>query len=138
MLRLVLFFVSSRGRHTRCALVTGVQTCALPIFRGVRGRAGRASWAWWGVHRWPAGRACNGVRANPHDGRPSVLLPESLEAGGEGRALRAPSAPVRADGGKPVSPECCGTRRFKPEERTVGKECVGTSCYMGAPRTKKK
>src|SRR3546814_19353612 len=28
---LVLFFFSSRRRHTRCALVTGVQTCALPI-----------------------------------------------------------------------------------------------------------
>src|SRR3546814_9173095 len=27
----VPFFVSSRRRHTRCALVTGVQTCALPI-----------------------------------------------------------------------------------------------------------
>src|SRR3546814_19646810 len=27
------FFVSSRRRHTRCALVTGVQTCALPIYR---------------------------------------------------------------------------------------------------------
>src|SRR3546814_10604641 len=26
-----LFFVSSGRRHTRCALVTGVQTCALPI-----------------------------------------------------------------------------------------------------------
>src|SRR3546814_8552217 len=28
---LILFFFSSRRRHTRCALVTGVQTCALPI-----------------------------------------------------------------------------------------------------------
>src|SRR3546814_5415823 len=28
---LVFFFFSSRRRHTRCALVTGVQTCALPI-----------------------------------------------------------------------------------------------------------
>src|SRR3546814_10321780 len=27
----VVFFFSSRRRHTRCALVTGVQTCALPI-----------------------------------------------------------------------------------------------------------
>src|SRR3546814_8417775 len=27
----LLFFFSSRRRHTRCALVTGVQTCALPI-----------------------------------------------------------------------------------------------------------
>src|SRR3546814_19888836 len=26
------FFFSSRRRHTRCALVTGVQTCALPIY----------------------------------------------------------------------------------------------------------
>src|SRR3546814_3868685 len=30
-------FFSSRRRHTRCALVTGVQTCALPI--SVRGKA---------------------------------------------------------------------------------------------------
>src|SRR3546814_20107865 len=29
---MILFF-SSRRRHTRCALVTGVQTCALPIFQ---------------------------------------------------------------------------------------------------------
>src|SRR3546814_388020 len=28
----MMFFVSSRGLHTRCALVTGVQTCALPIY----------------------------------------------------------------------------------------------------------
>src|SRR3546814_18708825 len=27
----ILFLFSSRSRHTRCALVTGVQTCALPI-----------------------------------------------------------------------------------------------------------
>src|SRR3546814_3362597 len=31
MIFLLLFFFSSRRRHTRCALVTGVQTCALPI-----------------------------------------------------------------------------------------------------------
>src|SRR3546814_3161977 len=29
--RYIYFFFSSRRRHTRCALVTGVQTCALPI-----------------------------------------------------------------------------------------------------------
>src|SRR3546814_435928 len=45
-----LFFFSSRRRHTRCALVTGVQTCALPILSAVQGRflhllalAGRAA-----------------------------------------------------------------------------------------------
>src|SRR3546814_1977204 len=31
---LFVFFFSSRRRHTRCALVTGVQTCALPISNG--------------------------------------------------------------------------------------------------------
>src|SRR3546814_37250 len=45
---LFLFFFSSRRRHTRCALVTGVQTFALPIYvrlmaRGLR--AGRVDFA---------------------------------------------------------------------------------------------
>src|SRR3546814_3910853 len=30
----VSFFFSNRRRHTRCALVTGVQTCTLPISEG--------------------------------------------------------------------------------------------------------
>src|SRR3546814_9954284 len=33
LLCVVGFFFSSRRRHTRCALVTGVQTCALPILQ---------------------------------------------------------------------------------------------------------
>src|SRR3546814_9578219 len=33
-----VFFFSSRRRHTRCALVTGLQTCALPIWSRARGR----------------------------------------------------------------------------------------------------
>src|SRR3546814_9566233 len=37
----VIFFFSSRRRHTRCALVTGVQTCALPICAA----AGRSTYA---------------------------------------------------------------------------------------------
>src|SRR3546814_2006027 len=32
------WFFSSRRRHTRCALVTGVQTCALPIYLGKNAR----------------------------------------------------------------------------------------------------
>src|SRR3546814_11351789 len=31
-----MLFFSSRRRHTRCALVTGVQTCALPIYTNFR------------------------------------------------------------------------------------------------------
>src|SRR3546814_941125 len=50
---MIEFFLSSRRRHTSCELVTGVQTCALPISiaegclrragRGYRGRSGRLS-----------------------------------------------------------------------------------------------
>src|SRR3546814_10828355 len=36
-----LFFFSSRRRHTRCALVTGVQTCALPIYELAHGAGPR-------------------------------------------------------------------------------------------------
>src|SRR3546814_1117568 len=43
MCLLLCFFFSSRRRHTRCALVTGVQTCALPILlrQDQRGRPPR-------------------------------------------------------------------------------------------------
>src|SRR3546814_5740049 len=33
---MAIFFFSSRSRHTRCALVTGVQTCALPFYPAQR------------------------------------------------------------------------------------------------------
>src|SRR3546814_3830183 len=39
----VCFFFSSRRRHTRCALVTGVQTCALPIYNGMPVSSGRVA-----------------------------------------------------------------------------------------------
>src|SRR3546814_4147898 len=37
------FFFSSRRRHTRCALVTGVQTCALPISNAIEGSSAEIS-----------------------------------------------------------------------------------------------
>src|SRR3546814_8714159 len=40
----ICFFFSSRRRHTRCALVTGVQTCTLPIYP-VRVRSAGVGWA---------------------------------------------------------------------------------------------
>src|SRR3546814_6989939 len=52
---LCCFFFSSRRRHTRCALVTGVQTCALPIFldrlvdetlKAEGARIGEEGWKW--------------------------------------------------------------------------------------------
>src|SRR3546814_18372874 len=40
---MVFFFLSIRGRHTRCALVTGVHTCALPIYNLAVQRSTRLS-----------------------------------------------------------------------------------------------
>src|SRR3546814_8389376 len=40
---LVNFFFSSRSRNTSCALVTGVQTCALPIFQKVLSKVSDSS-----------------------------------------------------------------------------------------------
>src|SRR3546814_2404388 len=41
-LMVYVFFFSSRRGHTRCALVTGVQTCALPISKGCSGPQSKA------------------------------------------------------------------------------------------------
>src|SRR3546814_5078482 len=48
----VIFFFSSRRRHTRCALVTGVQTCALPISNRQVSRWKYLSWQTYLCHKW--------------------------------------------------------------------------------------
>src|SRR3546814_101881 len=75
----VLVFFSGRGRHTRCALVTGVQTCALPISRctrrsrtGARRPRGRAIVAgskslWFWLAYYPAPRSMVVARAGLFD-----------------------------------------------------------------------
>src|SRR3546814_3272399 len=52
----IFFFFSSRRRHTRCALVTGVQTCALPIFIDITNNDLRA------FARQPLARCCTDSR----------------------------------------------------------------------------
>src|SRR3546814_13454240 len=73
----VLCFFSSRRRHTICALVTGVQTCALPICHvsrrdrraGRYGGAVRAAAA--PLHPGAAARDPGALAAPPrHDGKP--------------------------------------------------------------------
>src|SRR3546814_1599742 len=63
----VYFFVTSRRRHTRCALVTGVQTCALPISEPAARRPPRTS----RNPCRPPGKGVPGTsrRAAPHAGR---------------------------------------------------------------------
>src|SRR3546814_10912462 len=54
----VYFFFSSKRRHTRCALVTGVQTCALPISScGWQGMERQVA-AWRSEHSSPARSRC--------------------------------------------------------------------------------
>src|SRR3546814_12330179 len=69
-------FFSSRRRHTRCALVTGVQTCALPIL--------------------PGPRRGHGARR-----RSSVLLPALVDRS-EGRSGPHQQALGGADGASPA------------------------------------
>src|SRR3546814_2371609 len=73
---LFFFFFSSRRRHTRCALVTGVQTCALPISYSDDPAAARRiacsarQRGGGGATLWPRcrGPCCNRHRA--HSGNP--------------------------------------------------------------------
>src|SRR3546814_9239407 len=53
LLYFIVFVFSSRRRHTRCALVTGVQTCALPISTDNAVRA--TQWVAWCVTRSEVG-----------------------------------------------------------------------------------
>src|SRR3546814_9633346 len=68
-----IFFFSSRRRHTRCALVTGVQTCALPISEQ---RKRLLSYIW--ADQWP--RLERVAMALEHAGRGGPP-PEQIHAG---------------------------------------------------------
>src|SRR3546814_6907351 len=98
-----VFFFSSRRRHTRCALVTGVQTCALPISRmddiWTLVRFGHLL----GVVLWVGGIILMGA----------IIVPVA-----RGLHDRATSRGIIT----------AAARRFgiRSEERRVGKECVST------------
>src|SRR3546814_5133235 len=105
------FFFSSRRRHTRCALVTGVQTCALPISLAVGSLGGLAA-----------------AKRGECDLAPIHLLDPRTQAY---------NTPFLSDGLELVP----GWRRmqglvFRPgrsEERRVGKECVSTCRSRWSP-----
>src|SRR3546814_8876649 len=100
---LLVFFFSSRRRHTRCALVTGVQTCALPIY-------------------------VNGVtkdRTKAHR-KPNMAIAATKTR--EGAPVhRKPSTRIFAD---PPRNRAVAARS---EERRVGKECVSTCRSRWSP-----
>src|SRR3546814_12637053 len=99
-------FSSSRRRHTRCALVTGVQTCALPISLVISLLLLKQ-----GDTETDQGVAGIFVDASP------------LEVGGD----------VRAYGVKVGEVQSIDLIGNSSEERSVGKECVSTCRYRWPP-----
>src|SRR3546814_8972350 len=67
-MRFSLLFFASRRRHTRCALVTGVQTCALPICADLVAELARAAVAGGTEHRRDAVRDDRAVAARQSAG----------------------------------------------------------------------
>src|SRR3546814_5814050 len=109
VLVLLFFFFSSRRRHTRCALVTGVQTCALPISNSIpicRSLA-RPLRHFWCKRKTTTRTACTS--------RWSITL-------------RSPRHECQR---KCICMHTVDTRRS--EERRVGKECVSTCRSWWSP-----
>src|SRR3546814_12780952 len=100
----VRFFFSSRRRHTISALVTGVQTCALPISRGEHNQGEDAD----GSRNRGQGRNRNGRIARHWQG-----------------CFRGTRAQWLSRGGRRAWAGATG-QNSRSEERRVGKECVST------------
>src|SRR3546814_6034473 len=106
------FFFSSRRRHTSCALVTGVQTCALPISVTLTAYVG-------------AGHLTGAVTQAALDRvRGAVRLPAgyTIALGGEAEEQESGNAGMTA-----------AAIVARSEERRVGKECVSTCRSRWSP-----
>src|SRR3546814_3719137 len=113
-----LFFFSSRRRHTRCALVTGVQTCALPISFSDSDRASIAVQL-----RAIVDDLVN--LANTTDARGQPLFGAGSAQTGVTRATDG-SVGFAGSGDPMAIP-------VRSEERRVGKECVSTCRSRWSP-----
>src|SRR3546814_1149481 len=113
----LVFFFSSRRRHTSCALVTGVQTCALPICAAqLVERVGA-------VH-------CHRALGEVHDARAPVGDEDPL---GE-RCVERPCADAQHEE-EEVLVHAAPPRwvKARSEERRVGQECVSTCRSRWSP-----
>src|SRR3546814_10884166 len=110
---MIFFFFSSRRRHTRCALVTGVQTCALPISQPALSATIRKL------------EEMLNVRLFDRTTRQIALTPEGEEL----RRL----ANRLIDEFEAVSGDLQDYLARRSEERRVGKECVSTCRSRWSP-----
>src|SRR3546814_6501609 len=118
---MLCFFCSSRRRHTRFALVTGVQTCALPIWlrRGQRGSIG--TWRSLVAHL-TGGQGV--VGSNPAVPTRKTAGQRWFSRPGDRRCSR-----LRGAAGRNLGEDLGG----RSEERRVGKECVSTCRSRWSP-----
>src|SRR3546814_13244587 len=109
---MIFFFFSSRRRHTRCALVTGVQTCALPISpqRSLLFTKGKLY-------------VMSYIRPRRFSRWECTLYPHLPSSSRPSERKRA-RAGIHGGAGRQARPWTLGTSRS--EERRVGKECVVT------------
>src|SRR3546814_13749133 len=111
----VWFFFLGRGRHTSCAVVTGVQTCALPICSCDSTHASRAE-----QMRTRSRRRCYLVGVGPAvGGLPSAAFSRRRWASRAGSTTVTP-------GSEFFQKTSRSTSEGRSDERCVGKECVST------------
>src|SRR3546814_12391915 len=138
---MMLFFFSSRRRHTRCALVTGVQTCALPISNDLllsglyQQRDYEGAYPTQGLlSRGRARSAADGaILSSPQQRKierrslcPGAYLHERLAEQSRARGLGS-------EGGSPALIQWRQVSGNRSEERRVGKECVSTCSTRWSP-----
>src|SRR3546814_19687046 len=112
------YFFSSRRRHTSCALVTGVQTCALPIYL-LRDAISTSSMA-------PQDKRLFGsINRQILGGQPCDRL------GPVGRVDRTAAFDLSARHSRLRDPRPPPVRAPRTEDRRGGKECVNTCRSRG-------
>src|SRR3546814_1169158 len=113
-----MFFFPSRRRHTRCALVTGVQTCALPILPRFLDRV---------YYRGPVSDHFDGARFFNPEGDDTLAPPAGRSRGGF--LLRY----LFGRDDRPAWPERVEVRPSVPAARVEGARMVGT--WVGHAQT---
>src|SRR3546814_318071 len=143
----LVFFFSSRRRHPSCALVTGVQTCALPILRSSRAAARRCR-AGNGRCRYAISAAGRRIPAR-RDRSPSSptcavenrrAAAAARPAGRRGAALTTPAAAAgtRTPAARPRHPapssRQAGSRRWSGQRASAGRSAPARRCARPGDR----
>src|SRR3546814_2547774 len=131
---LFFFFFSSRRRHTICALVTGVQTCALPIC--IRSRLAKRllrthllDW-WQGQPHRVFPLRCHLRLAAKASSRESFLYMVPANTSWS-QGPQSPTLTLSVKSAVDSTKYSLRSAESRSEERRVGKECVSTSKVRG-------